>query len=372
MRMQEGMVSLVQMAKISAALMRLDEARLPYISVLTDPTTGGTTGSFAMLGDLNIAEPGALIGFAGPRVIEQTIRQKLPEGFQRSEFLLQHGFLDAVVQRPELKDYIADGARSSSAARSRDSTDLRAGKRFGQKLLFEDADWLITPGDRIGLVGANGTGKSTLLKILAGLETLDYGSALLHQGHYRRLPAAGRPGALRPHRLRRVPVASSRTCARSRASMETLTRAHGASSIPPARNTREVADRFHRAGARVPHARRLRARSAGGHGALRPRASPRTTGRGRTEEFSGGWQMRIALAKLLLEKPNLLLLDEPTNHLDLEARNWLEEYLDVLSLRLRAGLARPLLPGRDGAQDRRAVEQAAALLHRRLLALRAS
>jgi acetyl-CoA carboxylase carboxyl transferase subunit beta len=107
MRMQEGMVSLVQMAKISAALMRLDEARLPYISLLTDPTTGGTTGSFAMLGDLNIAEPRAQIGFAGPRVIEQTIRQKLPEGFQRSEFVLQHGFLDAIVKRADLKAYIA-------------------------------------------------------------------------------------------------------------------------------------------------------------------------------------------------------------------------------------------------------------------------
>ncbi len=107
MRMQEGAVSLMQMAKISAALVRLDEARLPYISLLTDPTTGGTTGSFAMLGDLNIGEPGALIGFAGPRVIEQTIRQKLPEGFQRSEFLLKTGFLDAVVRRPELKGYIA-------------------------------------------------------------------------------------------------------------------------------------------------------------------------------------------------------------------------------------------------------------------------
>ena len=106
-RMQEGTVSLMQLAKISAALMRLDEARIPYISVLTDPTTGGVTASFAMLGDLNIAEPGALIGFAGPRVIEQTIRQKLPEGFQTSEFLLQHGFLDAVVKRAELKEYIA-------------------------------------------------------------------------------------------------------------------------------------------------------------------------------------------------------------------------------------------------------------------------
>ena len=107
-RMQEGAISLMQMAKVSAALMRLDEARLPYISLLTDPTTGGVTASFAMLGDLNIGEPGALIGFAGPRVIEQTIRQKLPEGFQRSEFLLKHGMLDAVVPRSELKLYIAN------------------------------------------------------------------------------------------------------------------------------------------------------------------------------------------------------------------------------------------------------------------------
>jgi acetyl-CoA carboxylase carboxyl transferase subunit beta len=106
-RMQEGAVSLMQLAKISAALMRLDEAKVPFISVLTDPTTGGVTASFAMLGDLNIGEPGALIGFAGPRVIEQTIRQKLPQGFQRSEFLLTHGFLDAVVKRSELKQYLA-------------------------------------------------------------------------------------------------------------------------------------------------------------------------------------------------------------------------------------------------------------------------
>jgi acetyl-CoA carboxylase carboxyl transferase subunit beta len=106
-RMMEGVVSLMQLAKISAALARLDRAKVPYISVLTDPTTGGVTASFAMLGDLNIAEPGALIGFAGPRVIEQTIRQKLPAGFQRSEFLLEHGMLDAVVSRKELKPYIA-------------------------------------------------------------------------------------------------------------------------------------------------------------------------------------------------------------------------------------------------------------------------
>jgi acetyl-CoA carboxylase carboxyl transferase subunit beta len=105
-RMMEGTISLMQLAKVSAALGRLDEAKLPYISLLTDPTTGGVTASFAMLGDLNIGEPGALIGFAGPRVIEQTIRQKLPEGFQRSEFLLEHGFLDAVVHRKDLKSYI--------------------------------------------------------------------------------------------------------------------------------------------------------------------------------------------------------------------------------------------------------------------------
>jgi acetyl-CoA carboxylase carboxyl transferase subunit beta len=105
-RMMEGVVSLMQLAKISTALAQLDDAGVPYICVLTDPTTGGVTASFAMLGDLNISEPGALIGFAGPRVIEQTIRQKLPEGFQRAEFLLEKGFLDAVVQRRELKSYL--------------------------------------------------------------------------------------------------------------------------------------------------------------------------------------------------------------------------------------------------------------------------
>ena len=110
-RMMEGVVSLMQLAKVSAALGRLDEAKIPYISVLTDPTTGGVTASYAMLGDLNIAEPGALIGFAGPRVIEQTIRQKLPEGFQTAEFLLEHGFLDAVVHRKELKNYIGQALR---------------------------------------------------------------------------------------------------------------------------------------------------------------------------------------------------------------------------------------------------------------------
>src|SRR5438477_3838762 len=105
-RMQEGTLSLMQMAKISAALAALEERHLPFISVLTDPTTGGVTASFAMLGDLIIAEPKALIGFAGPRVIEQTIRQKLPKDFQRSEFLLDHGMLDAIVDRREMRDYL--------------------------------------------------------------------------------------------------------------------------------------------------------------------------------------------------------------------------------------------------------------------------
>jgi acetyl-CoA carboxylase carboxyl transferase subunit beta len=105
-RMMEGIVSLMQLAKIASGLARMDDERIPYISVLTDPTTGGVTASFAMLGDVNIAEPGALIGFAGPRVIEQTTRQRLPEGFQRSEFLMEHGFLDAIVPRREMKGYL--------------------------------------------------------------------------------------------------------------------------------------------------------------------------------------------------------------------------------------------------------------------------
>jgi acetyl-CoA carboxylase carboxyl transferase subunit beta len=115
-RMMEGVLSLMQMAKISAALARLDRAGLPFVSVLTDPTTGGVTASFAMLGDLNIAEPKALIGFAGPRVIEQTIRQKLPEGFQRSEFLLEHGMLDMVVDRREMKPLLSRVLRFMGAA----------------------------------------------------------------------------------------------------------------------------------------------------------------------------------------------------------------------------------------------------------------
>jgi acetyl-CoA carboxylase carboxyl transferase subunit beta len=116
-RMMEGALSLMQMAKICGALARLDRARVPYIAVLTDPTTGGVTASFAMLGDLNIAEPKALIGFAGPRVIEQTIRQKLPEGFQRSEFLLDKGMIDLVVDRREMKGVIANAMRFMGATR---------------------------------------------------------------------------------------------------------------------------------------------------------------------------------------------------------------------------------------------------------------
>jgi len=114
-RMMEGARSLMQMAKICGALARLDRAKLPYIAVLTDPTTGGVTASFAMLGDLNIAEPKAQIGFAGPRVIEQTIRQKLPEGFQRSEFLLEKGMIDLVVDRREMKAVIANALRFMGA-----------------------------------------------------------------------------------------------------------------------------------------------------------------------------------------------------------------------------------------------------------------
>ena len=114
-RMMEGALSLMQMAKVAAALARLDRARLPFVSILTDPTTGGVTASFAMLGDLNIAEPKALIGFAGPRVIEQTIRQKLPPGFQRSEFLVEHGMLDLIVDRREMKAVLGRALRFMGA-----------------------------------------------------------------------------------------------------------------------------------------------------------------------------------------------------------------------------------------------------------------
>jgi acetyl-CoA carboxylase carboxyl transferase subunit beta len=125
-RMMEGIASLMQLAKISAGLAQMDDAGIPFISVLTDPTTGGVTASFAMLGDLNVAEPGALIGFAGPRVIEQTIRQKLPEGFQRSEFLLEHGMLDAVVPRKDLKAYLERAITFMQAAPPKTTDTLTA------------------------------------------------------------------------------------------------------------------------------------------------------------------------------------------------------------------------------------------------------
>ena len=121
-RMQEGALSLMQMAKISAALARLDARGIPFISVLTDPTTGGVTASFAMLGDLNIAEPRALIGFAGPRVIEQTIRQKLPAGFQRSEFLLEHGMIDIIVERAQMRDTLVQSLHFMIGASHRAET----------------------------------------------------------------------------------------------------------------------------------------------------------------------------------------------------------------------------------------------------------
>ena len=123
--MQEGALSLMQMARISAALARLDEARVPYISILTDPTTGGVTASFAMLGDVNIAEPKALIGFAGPRVIEQTIRQPLPPGFQRSEYLLEHGMLDAIVERGAMKDTLSKLLRFFTAPAKPSKVEIR-------------------------------------------------------------------------------------------------------------------------------------------------------------------------------------------------------------------------------------------------------
>lgn len=128
-RMQEGTLSLMQMAKISAALAALDEARLPFISVLTDPTTGGVTASFAMLGDIIIAEPKALIGFAGPRVIEQTIRQKLPKDFQRSEFLLEHGMVDAIVDRREMRDYIIKALNFMLNPEIHGESDIERAKR---------------------------------------------------------------------------------------------------------------------------------------------------------------------------------------------------------------------------------------------------
>jgi len=199
-----------------------------------------------------------------------------------------------------------------------------AGKRFGHKLLFENADWLITPQDRIGLVGANGTGKSTLMKILCGLETLDYGSITVARGvSSGYLPQDGLTLAGRSVFSECMSVFDELRSMEQE--MEELTRAMA--ELPhESADFQQVAERHHR----LDHEFRTR----DGY-AIEAKVGTVLTGLGfrkedwqrQTEEFSGGWQMRLALAKLLLQQPNLLLLDEPTNHLDLEARNWLEEYL---------------------------------------------
>jgi len=199
-----------------------------------------------------------------------------------------------------------------------------AGKRFGHKLLFENADWLITPQDRIGLVGANGTGKSTLMKILCGLETLDYGSITVARGvSSGYLPQDGLTLAGRSVFSECMSVFDELRSMEQE--MEELTRAMA--ELPhESADFQKVAERHHR----LDHEFRTR----DGY-AIEAKVGTVLTGLGfrkedwqrQTEEFSGGWQMRLALAKLLLQQPNLLLLDEPTNHLDLEARNWLEEYL---------------------------------------------
>src|SRR6201998_2749893 len=199
-----------------------------------------------------------------------------------------------------------------------------AGKRFGHKLLFENADWLITSQDRIGLVGANGTGKSTLIKILAGLETLDYGSITIAKGiSAGYLPQDGLSLFGRSVFAECLTVFDD--LRQMEQEMEQLTRRM--SELPhESTEYAQVADRYHR----MEHEFQTREGYA-----IEAKVGAVRTGLGfrkedwerQTEEFSGGWQMRLALAKLLLQKPNLLLLDEPTNHLDLEARNWLEEYL---------------------------------------------
>ncbi|HVT91344.1 MAG TPA: ABC-F family ATP-binding cassette domain-containing protein [Bryobacteraceae bacterium] len=199
-----------------------------------------------------------------------------------------------------------------------------AGKRFGPKLLFEGLDWLITPGDRVGLVGANGTGKTTLLKTLAGFDSLDYGSMSQMKGlTVGYLPQDGL--ALSGRTVFAECMSVFDRLKAMEAEMEELTRKM-AEIDPSGEEYQQVAERFHRI--------ELEFRNRDGY-ALEAQVGTVLSGLGfasadwgrRTEEFSGGWQMRIALGKLLLEKPNLLLLDEPTNHLDLEARNWLEQYL---------------------------------------------
>src|SRR5271154_103662 len=199
-----------------------------------------------------------------------------------------------------------------------------AGKRFGPKLLFEDLNWMITPQDRAGLVGANGSGKTTLLKVLAGLESLDYGKLSITRGvSSGYLPQDGLSLSGRTVFAECMSVFAS--LQKMEVEMEELT--HKMAELDPAGvEYAQVADRFHHLDSEFRNRDGYAIEAQGGAG-LAGLGVPHEEWNKRTEEFSGGWQMRIALAKLLLEKPNLLLLDEPTNHLDLEARNWLEQYL---------------------------------------------
>src|SRR5580658_7574522 len=199
-----------------------------------------------------------------------------------------------------------------------------AGKRFGHKLLFENADWLITSHDRVGLVGANGTGKTTLMKVLAGLDTLDYGALTIAKGTTAGyLPQDGLSLSGRTVFAECMSVFDELRAMEQE--METLL--HRFAELDPASEEYAgVADRYHS----LEHEFRTRdgySIEAEVGRILMGLGFSKKDWERQTEEFSGGWQMRLALAKLLLQKPNLLLLDEPTNHLDLEARNWLEEYL---------------------------------------------
>src|SRR6185312_1774389 len=199
-----------------------------------------------------------------------------------------------------------------------------AGKRYGHKLLFESLDWLITPNDRVGVVGANGTGKSTLLKVLAGIETLDYGSIVRTRGiSAGYLPQDGLSLSGRTVFAECMSVFAE--LQEMESEMEQLT-ASMSELDHAGTEYAQVAERFHSLEAQF-RARDGYALEAQVGAVLSGLGFGKTDWQRATEEFSGGWQMRIALAKLLLQKPNLLLLDEPTNHLDLETRNWLEEYL---------------------------------------------
>src|ERR1700730_5624846 len=199
-----------------------------------------------------------------------------------------------------------------------------AGKRYGPRILFENVDWLVSPNERVGIVGANGTGKSSLLKVLAGIEGLDAGSITTQKGvSIGYLPQEGLSLSGRTVFAECMTVFAELRALEDE--QEQLAR-RMAELDPASGEYAQVADRFHQAETEF-HAREGYAVEAQVGSVLSGLGFAQREWKKRTEEFSGGWQMRIALAKLLLEKPNLLLLDEPTNHLDLEARNWLEEYL---------------------------------------------